>query len=163
VSEQAPPGKPVSPDVWTTSFERGIGEWEVPLVSLDRLGIHHDRDGFRTSSPDLVALKPGREASPYLDLGTKIVYKLFDLRINGALGQKKIVSVSDDQIEMVHEEAVLRDTLEKLSILNLAGGHPTEIRGLPSVELAVERAKALAEGREPPEKPAFDAVDDDSL
>ena len=80
---------------------------------------------------NLVPLPSGAEASPYYDPDSNAVYKLFDLRPNGSLGKKISLEINEEQeFEVVLKDAVLRDTLEKLRILNDIGGHPTEIIGL---------------------------------
>jgi hypothetical protein len=82
----------------------------------------------------LQALKPGAEASPYLDRDLHVVYKLFDLRQDGSLGKKmklqRIDDHDDDRFDLVLEDATLTDTLTKLAVLNDAGALPTEIVGL---------------------------------
>ena len=80
---------------------------------------------------DLIPLPSGAEASPYHDPQSNSVYKLFDLRPNGSLGKKISLELNDQQeFEVVLKDAVLRDTSEKIRILNDIGGHPTEIVGL---------------------------------
>jgi hypothetical protein len=60
-----------------------------------------------------------------------VVYKLFDLRSDGSLGKKLLFEKNaEGEFEPRNKPAELRDTLEKLSILNEAGAHPTEIVGL---------------------------------
>ncbi|WP_367870762.1 hypothetical protein [Luteolibacter sp. Populi] len=94
------------------------------------MGIRHDDDGLLESEL-LVPLAPGAEASPYLDREWGAVYKLFDLRTNGALGKKiELLPDSEGNFEVVLCDAVLSDTLEKLAVLNEAGALPTEILGL---------------------------------
>lgn len=84
-----------------------------------------------TSSDLLDPLKPGAEASPYSDRDLNAVYKLFDLRINGSLGKKiELIRDTEGAFDLVLRDASLADTLEKLSTLNEAGAHPTEIVGL---------------------------------
>lgn len=76
-------------------------------------------------------MKPGAEASPFWDREWNVVYKLFDVRNNGALGKKIALRESEPgSFEIVPEDAVLQDTLQKLSVLNSAGALPTEIVGL---------------------------------
>ncbi len=58
------------------------------------------------------------------------MYKLFDLRKNGALGKRIDLKIEDDDIRVRDCDATLEDTLEKLVLLNDCGGHPTEIMGL---------------------------------
>ena len=130
-AQLAPPGESISTDVWSAALARRTREWELPLISLPKLGIEHDEDGLQESVADLVALPSGAEASPYYDPQSNAVYKLFDLRPNGSLGKKISLELNDQQeFEVVLMDAVLRDTLEKLRILNDIGGHPTEIVGL---------------------------------
>jgi hypothetical protein len=96
------------------------------------LGIHHDEDGM-LSSDFLTALTSGAEASPFLDEEWSVVYKLFDLRVDGSLGKKIALEEPEtDCFEIQLLPARLIDTLKKLSVLNEAGGHPTEIVGLSS-------------------------------
>jgi hypothetical protein len=115
----------------------------VPVVSLDRLGIERDQDGF-LSSRALEPLRTGAEAAPFLDSASGVVYKLFDLRKNGALGKKLVVSSHGGELSVSHDDAVLSDTLDKLSTLNLRGAHPTEIVGLAASGdyLVAKQAKA---------------------
>lgn len=130
-AQLAPPGESLSIDVWSATLARKSRDWELPLISLEKLGIVHDGDGLRMSVAGLVPLPSGAEACPYLDAESKAVYKLFDLRPNGSLGKKISLELNaNDEFEVVLKDAVLRDTLEKLQILNEAGGHPTEIVGL---------------------------------
>lgn len=130
-AQLAPPGESLSVDVWTAALVRRTREWELPLISLEKLGICHDDDGLQFSISGLIPLPSGAEASPYHDPESDAVYKLFDLRPNGSLGKKISLELNDEgEFEVVLKDAVLRDTLEKLQILNEAGGHPTEIVGL---------------------------------
>lgn len=83
------------------------------------------------SSDFLVPLTSGAEASPYHDKDWNVVYKLFDLRNDGSLGKMiRLEEMETDRFEVQLLPATLRDTLEKLTVLNDAGGHPTEIVGL---------------------------------
>lgn len=126
----APPGKPLSLDVWTALVARRIREWDFALIPLSRLGLSHDKDGFITSHY-LSAMKSGAEASPYCDKELGVVYKLFDLRRNGALGKKITFERNESgEYELTPCDAVLMDTLEKIMVLHDAGAHPTEIVGL---------------------------------
>lgn len=126
----APSGESLQANVWDAAFARRTKQWDVPLIPVERLGIRHDEDGL-SSSDFLVALTPGAEASPFLDQEWKAVYKLFDLRTNGALGKKiELLADAEGNYEVELCDAVLTDTLEKLSILNDAGALPTEIVGL---------------------------------
>lgn len=85
------------------------------------------------SSDFLVPLTSGAEASPYHDQDWNVVYKLFDLRADGSLGKMiRLEPEEEDRFEVQLLPATLRDTLEKLAVLNDAGGHPTEIVGLSS-------------------------------
>lgn len=131
-AKHTPSSESLQTDVWADSFAQQAHQWEVPLVDLRRLGLHHDQDGF-ISSKELIALTSGAEAQPYLDREAQVVYKLFDLKINGSLG-KKIVLTRDPEIgfEVETQDAIWTDTLEKLSVLNDAGGLITEIVGLAS-------------------------------
>lgn len=129
--QQTPPGESVSPDVWAAAFARRAEEWDVPIVDLSRLSITHDADGFVTSRV-LVPLPSGAEAAPYLDQEERVVYKLFDLRANGALGKKLTFNFSGDGLEVEVSDATWIDTMEKLSVLNAGGGLPTEVIGLAS-------------------------------
>lgn len=102
-----------------------------------------------TSSDFLDPLKPGAEASPYADKDLKAVYKLFDLRINGSLGKKiELARDGEGAYDVMLRDASLADTLQKLSILNQAGAHPTEIVGLSEsgTYLVVKQPLAPATG-----------------
>lgn len=79
----------------------------------------------------LAPLTSGAEACPYLDREERVVYKLFDLRIDGSLGKKiELMRQADGSYDIVLQPARLPDTLEKISLLNAAGAHPTEIVGI---------------------------------
>jgi hypothetical protein len=124
-------GQPLSTDVWEAAFARITRQWQVPVVSLEHFGIKHDRDGFRIASSDLVALPSGAEACPYYDKSSGAVYKLFDLQASGSLGKKLVFEWNEEGgCEVVPRPATLRDTLDKLLLLNEIGAHPTEVVGL---------------------------------
>jgi len=89
------------------------------------------RDGL-ISSEFLFALTPGAEAQPYLDKDTNVVYKLFDLRVDGSLGKKLEFNFGSEGFEVDVADATLTDTIEKLLALNAGGGLPTELVGLAS-------------------------------
>lgn len=94
------------------------------------MGITLDAD-WMLGSGDLRQLKSGAEAFPFADDDSKVVYKLFNLRLNGGLGKKVVLEeVESDRFEITLCDATLTDTLEKLIVLNDAGAHPTEILGL---------------------------------
>ncbi|WP_411847105.1 hypothetical protein AAFN60_06555 [Roseibacillus persicicus] len=130
-AQEDAPGQSVSAHVWQSAFERKVAEWDVPLIPLEKLGIRVDCDGFPESDSFLTKLTSGAEAHPYLDHENGVVYKLFDLKVSGALGKKLNLEREEEgefQIEL--RDADLNHTLDKLSVLNLIGGHPTEIVGL---------------------------------
>jgi hypothetical protein len=125
-----PSRQSLSADEWLATVARQSELREVPLISLENFGIHHDADGIR-SSTFLTALPSGAEASPYFDKDWGAVYKFFDLRLNGSLGKKiELIGNPEGEYDVVLSDATLQDTLEKLTILNAAGAHPTEIVGL---------------------------------
>ena len=96
---------------------------------LERLGIRHDEDGMLRSE-FLVALPSGAEANPYRDDDWNVIYKFFFLGEGGSLGRKiTLEEPESDRFEIQLLPARLVDALEKLSVLNEAGGHPTEIVG----------------------------------
>jgi hypothetical protein len=117
-------------DVWNASFAAESARREVPLISLADMGIRLDADGI-LGSGELRQLRSGAEAYPFADDSQQVVYKLFNLRANGSLG-KMVTLRQDDEggNEVVLADATLTDTLQKLVLLNDAGGHPTEILGL---------------------------------
>lgn len=56
---------------------------------------------------------------------------MFDLRADGTLGKRIVFGTNEEgEFEVQNRPAELRDTLEKLAVLNEAGAHPTEIVGL---------------------------------
>ena len=129
-TQRTSPRESLSPDAWLAAVTSASRELEVPLISLEHLGIHHDEDGM-LSSQFLTAMTSGAEASPFFDEEWNVVYKLFDLRADGSLGKKICLDEREsDHFEVKLLPAVLVDTLEKLAVLNEAGGHPTEIVGL---------------------------------
>ncbi|MBC7980878.1 MAG: hypothetical protein H7Y36_09980 [Armatimonadetes bacterium] len=66
-----------------------------------------------------------------MDKTAGVVYKLFFLLKNGALGKKLSYELgASGRFECVMEDATLVDTLTKLITLHDAGGHSTEIVGL---------------------------------
>jgi hypothetical protein len=131
-AQLAPSRESFPVDVWNAIFARKSKQKGVPLIPLERLGLHHDEDGM-LSSDFLVALPSGAEANPYRDDDWKVVYKFFFLGEGGSLGKKIVLAEAEsDRYEIQLLPARLIDTLEKLSVLNEAGGHPTEIVGLSS-------------------------------
>lgn len=128
--EQAPSRGAVSLDDWQEAFETLCRRHRVPLIDLEQLGIFHDEDSL-ISSRILIPLRPGAEASPFRDDAFGVVYKLFDLRIDGSLGKAAtLVSRGEGRFDVELRNADLMTTLAKLALLNQAGGLPTEIAGL---------------------------------
>lgn len=122
--------QPLQIDVWTSLLARRVRDWDFPLIPLDRMGFHHDEDGFLTNDI-LIPLPSGAEAQPFLDSRSGVVYKLFDLRANGALGKKLSYQRNEEgAYELVPCDAVLSDTLDKITVLHDSGAHPGEIVGL---------------------------------
>ena len=130
-ARQTPSRQPVSPHVWAATVARNASDWNIPLVKLSSLELSRDRDGF-IISPRLEILKSGAEASPFADREWGVVYKLFPLHITGGLGKTFELERDEGQggFEMTVRDAVLAETLEKLSVLSDAGALPTEIVGL---------------------------------
>lgn len=133
VSQLSPSRESLPPDVWAAAFIRKTREWDVPLISLAKLGLTSDEDDF-LESEDPRTFQPlvsGAEACPYADRAAGVVYKLFFLLRNGALGKKISYELGlSGRFECVIEDGTLVDTLAKLITLHDAGGHPTEIVGL---------------------------------
>lgn len=129
VREAAQRREQIQADVWRHAFTGRLNEWEVPIVSLERLGIRVEDGHFESDS--LTKLKAGAEASPFADYTTGVVYKLFDLRSNGGLGKKLEPTKLPDEsrYDLVNVDADVIHTVQKLSALHEAGGHPTEIVG----------------------------------
>lgn len=128
IGEDAPRGE-VSIDVWTDRFINRLAALEVPLIDLAALGIGHDEEGFLTST-SLTPLPSGAEASPFLDLDNGVVYKLFDLRPGGAMGKKLSFQSRLQGFEVESRDARWSDMLDKIIVLNVGGGHPTELAGI---------------------------------
>lgn len=61
-----PPGEQIPVDVWNADFTERARAWDVPLIPLDCLGLKRGDDGLLYGG-DLVPLKSGAEAAPYLD------------------------------------------------------------------------------------------------
>lgn len=133
VSQLSPSRESLPPDVWAAAFIRKTREWDVPLISLSKLGLTCDEDDFLESKTPQTfqPLVSGAEACPYVDKTAGVVYKLFFLLKNGALGKKLSYELgASGRFECVMEDATLVDTLTKLITLHDAGGHSTEIVGL---------------------------------
>lgn len=77
-AQLAPSRESFPVDVLNAIFARKSKQKGVPLIPLERLGIHHDEDGM-LSSDFLVALLSGAEANPYRDDDWNAVYKFFFL------------------------------------------------------------------------------------
>ena len=130
VSRFTPQRQSTTIDVWTAAFIEEARLWEVPIVPMEALGLQRDEEGF-LASPLLQALPSGAEAAPYLHREGRVVYKLFDLRAHGGMGKKIVLQRdADGQLQDEIKDAVLQDTVRKLSALNDGGGHPTEIVGI---------------------------------
>lgn len=79
----------------------------------------------------------GREAAVFNDPDHLVMYKLFDLKIDGfytgSMGLRlKMQGRPPDEIEVVEEPATVEDMLEKICALHDSGACPTEIVGLSS-------------------------------
>lgn len=118
-------------DAWAALVAERAREWNVPLVNLKELGLRRDEDGMIVSNV-LAPLKTGAEASPFADFAGGVVYKLFPLHINGGLGKTFEIErdVESEGIVMSVRDAVLHETIEKLSVMHEAGAHPTELVGI---------------------------------
>lgn len=129
-TQLASSGEPLSLDDRFAAIAGLSRERDVPLIPLDLLVIDHDEDGLRSSSL-LTELPSGAEAIPYFDKEWGVVYKLFDLRVDGSLGKRiELVRTVEGDFDLIPCDATLKGTLEKLAVLNEAGAHPTEIVGL---------------------------------
>jgi hypothetical protein len=129
-AKQHAQGESISIDVWTTSFEGRCKQFKVPLVHLDAFGFFFN-DIHLLASNDVQKLNEGKEASAWLDISKRCVYKLFDLRANGKLGEKLVLEMGEyGECIAVYQPATLSDTLDKLQLLNAIGACPTEIVGL---------------------------------
>jgi hypothetical protein len=151
VSQLSPSRESLPPDVWAAAFVRKTREWDVPLISLSKLGLTRDEDGFLESKTPKTfhALTSGAEACPYVDENAGVVYKLFYLLSNGALGKKISYELNDGgKFECRIELAVLSDTLTKLITLHDAGAHPTEIVGLSDTGDYLIAKQPLAEAHQ---------------
>jgi len=82
----------------------------LPLVDPSTLGIHFDDRGQWTSD-FLIPLKGGAEAQPFLDSNHGVVYKLFDLRPDGGLGKKLVLSPGKPQWNLEIEDATALETI----------------------------------------------------
>ena len=131
-ARQAPSRESLSADVWAAAIARNASNWHVPLVSLNSLGLSRDRDGFISAAGHLQPLKSGAEASPFADKEWGVVYKLFPLFINGGLGKTFEIERDEQEgrFQMSVRDAVLLETIKKLTVLHEAGAHPTELVGL---------------------------------
>ena len=129
VRETAQRREPIQADVWLNIFIGRLGDWEVPIVPLEKLGIRVEEGHFESDS--LSKLKAGAEASPFADYANEVVYKLFDLRFNGGLGKKLelIKHPEESRHDLINTDADVIHTVQKISALHEAGGHPTEIVG----------------------------------
>lgn len=84
--------------------------------------------GFAVPLRTCLLLHPVQRRVP---LENRVVYKLFDLQSDGTLGKRLLFESNEEgEFEIRNRPAELRDTLEKLAVLNEAGAHPTEIVGL---------------------------------
>lgn len=129
-AQRTPSRESLSVDVWNAAFASESSQRDVPLISLGKMGITLDADGMLRSD-ELRQLRSGAEAYPFADDEARVVDKLFNLRANGSLGKRvALEKLEEDRYEIVLCDATLRDTLEKLVVLNDAGGHPTEVIGL---------------------------------
>lgn len=159
LSQYTPSGQPVPVDVWTTALTRQSREWRVPLISLTGLGFVREEEGLRCPG-SLRELTPGAEAAPYLHAESGMVYKLFDVRRHGELGKKIVLEPGESgEYEVMHRDATLLDTLEKIQTLHNPGAHPTEIIGLDDMAnfLIVKQPWAVPQPYNTPGRPEMDA------
>lgn len=113
------------------------------MIAPAALGLSFDDRG-NCRSEFLIPLKGGAEAQPFLDRKEGVVYKLFDLRPDGGLGKKLVLSPVGEGWELDIEDASVHETIDKLCLLHEAGAHPTEIIGLldTGVHLLVKQPQA---------------------
>lgn len=123
-------GQSLAVDGWFAAAARTAAELDVPLISLNALGIGFDEDDHLLSR-FLRPLNAGAEAKPFSDDIQGVVYKLFDLRDSGALGKKMELHFENPwEAEIRTVDSTLFEAIEKLAVLHEAGAHPTEIVGL---------------------------------
>ena len=99
------------------------------MVPLEKLGLSIDGDGY-VETEFMIRLTSGAEAAPFLDAENGVVYKLFDLREGGRLGKKLTLDHGPEGYDLINDDAEIFHTVQKLSVLNDAGGLPTEIVGI---------------------------------
>ena len=131
-AQQAPSREQVSADVWLALVARESLQRDVPLVDFSRFGLQTDDLGMLYSTTgELERVGEGKEATAWRDTQTDVVYKFFDLREDGHLGQKlELCSDEAHGCAVEYASATLPDILDKLAIIHEAGGCPTEIVGL---------------------------------
>lgn len=110
---KAPSRGEVPIDVWTDRFINLLAESKIPLIDLAALGLGQE-EGFLTTSY-LTQLPPGAEASPFLDSEIGVVYKLFDLRPDGAMGKKLSFQSRSQGFEVESRDARWNDMVDKRS------------------------------------------------
>lgn len=128
------PSESIPRDVWAASFARRSKLLEVPLISLNGMGLSDD-DVEAMCSVKLGNVGFGREATAWEDEREGVVYKLFDLKMDdnhkGTIGYKIVMQgMPPDEVEIVQVPASIDDILDKICILHEAGACPTEIAGL---------------------------------
>ena len=108
--------------------DRGQGETALDVAARN-VGVKLIDPSFLTKLKPLLA---GSEAVPCLDEAQGVVYKVFKSDpITGKVGWKlKALRDSEGNWHVEREPATILDTLEKLALLHIAGGLPTEIVGL---------------------------------
>jgi|GEM_PF-4284 len=117
---------------WPDQVEFIAAKHGIPLIRQPELGLKMDEQGiWQPAGADLIRLKAGSEAQPFLDKSEGTVFKIFALLDNGGIG--KILRAqcdADARWYVDFEPATMLETLEKLNLLHEIGGLPTEIVGI---------------------------------
>ncbi|MFN0077060.1 MAG: valine--tRNA ligase [Prosthecobacter sp.] len=124
------------------SAAAGLG---IPLIKLPELGLKIDTAGiWQPSGDDLIRLKAGSEAQPFLDKADGVVFKIFAMLDDDGVGKKLRAKCEDGRWYVDFEKASFIESLEKLNLLHEIGGLPTEIVGItPQAAWIVSQPQAV--------------------
>jgi hypothetical protein len=113
-------------------FETAALGTGIPVVRPGDLGVILDRhQAFQPAGKDdLVKLKAGSEAHPFLDHRRGVVYKIFAKFSDGGIAKQLRALQENGEWTIDNEASNEANTLDKLAFLSEIGGLPTEIVGI---------------------------------
>lgn len=106
----------------------------IPIVKLPDLGIVRQKSNGSlqpAGEGDMIKLRQGSEAQPFLDRREHVVYKVYTQNVVGGVGRRlSFTKEPSGRWHVGHEPAPFEEGLSKLQWIQEIGGLATEIHGI---------------------------------